>query len=180
MGNLYDHCVEKVFENLMYHNDKNVRIYLITNAPIELVIQMALKENDNEVIKSILKILNNQKENDILKKNYLPLLKAVDWRIRQFALTNISFNEENIDNLINMALIETDHTVAEKIANILSKNVHLSKVTQNYSNLAEAKNIIIQKFVVNNAPMKVIIEMSKEQQLDYNVAVSIIERCIKG
>ena len=53
MGNMYDHCVEKIFQNLINSNDKNFRLYLVTRIPIELVIQMALKETDNAVIKDI-------------------------------------------------------------------------------------------------------------------------------
>ena len=156
----------------MNSDDKNLRLYLVTRIPVELVIQMALKETDDDVIKNIIKILDNRKE------NYLSLLKAIDWRIRRFALINIAFNEENIEDLINMALVETDPTVAEKIANILQEKVKLSEVVKSYSKLAAAKSIFIQKFVVNNAPIGIILEMSKEP-LDYNVAVNIVERCIK-
>ena len=156
-----------------------IRVFATSYVPIEIVLEMALTEDDEAVIDILLKRLKEQIDTDLLKKSYFKLSKAKSWKLRKFIAEHVS-----IEKVLKMALTEDDEAVIDILLKRLDKEIDTDLVKQSYSKLSKAKSYKIRKFVAKHAPIELIVEMALYEEYGYVIDMilknQIDETMIKG
>ncbi len=154
-------------DSLLGSEDCKVRKFAVEYVTKEKVIETAVSEEDDDVVKSIIERLEKEK---ITEEEANTLLTAKNWIIRNYAVGYASK-----ERLVEAAVSEKDPDVAKSIINKLEKE----KITEEEANtLLAAKSWIIRNYAVEYAAKEKVIEAAVSEEYA-DVAKSIIERLEK-
>ena len=162
--------VKQSFSKLAKARNSKIKKIVAQNVAIKTIIEMALVEEDSEVVKEIVERLENENETEEVKKYYKKLLEAKHGQVRAFAARNTS-----LENVVNMAQNDKDFDVIKEILKRLENEIDTDEVKQSFNKLAKSKDWHIRLFVAKNAPISVIIKMALIE-CDIDVKDVILER----
>lgn len=173
-------------------NNPVIRLKFINSLTIEDVIEVAVNEEDLDVVYAIRKKLEKEDTEEV-KKNIFKLAKAKDWQIRLLSvellpakeLIEMAVNEEN-DDVVKAILkrLEIDIVFLEDYRgdfdnDILKRNKKdIEEVKNNISKLANAKHQRIRAFSIRFLPINNFIEMLLNEEYP-NVVYMIFEMFIE-
>lgn len=141
--------VKKYYANFVLSRNKDMRKFVADELPIEYVCDLAMAENEGEVVRSILKRFKANECEDILKEHYKDFIKAKSASIREFVVDKLS-----IELVCDMAMFEIESNVIDSILSRLNKEKYEDSLNEIYGRLLDAENYKIKSFAINTLPLE--------------------------
>ena len=139
-------------------------------ANINTVIEMAVFEEDNDVLEVILERVIAEKDTKEIICACEKLSISNAWRIRMFVAKIADINV-----IIKMAIIEEDYNVLEIILERLETIENVQEIIDFCNELTKAKSWKIRKFIAKIAQINIVFEMTITEKNSY-VLETILER----
>lgn len=168
MGSLKVIDKEKI--NSIINASEYTRIYAVRKLSINVILEIAVVEEDGDVLVEILRRLISLKDTKDVIDTCKKLSKARDWVLREFIARRAP-----IDIILDMAVIEEENDVLDIILEKLEAEKDSKEVIEACDKLAKANDWRIREFVAKIAPINIILEMAAVEE-DDDVLERILER----
>lgn len=162
-----DKKAKEAYRKLAKSESCDIRKDLIEKSPIEFVCEMAVVEEDWDLIDRIIERVEKSQESENASIDYNMLIRSKSNIIRSFVAKTAP-----IEFVYEMALVEDDESVVDEI---LKRFRELNLSEEVYEKLSRAKNYKIRLFVVFNASAEIVCEIALTEE-NSDVVTAIIKR----